>query len=80
MKSKLFICGKVSEQLVATFRTEAEAFACGSLLQSCTEDENLLYYVEYKGNRTMVDSFIRRLPFLNKATQQNIKNYFNEPA
>ncbi len=80
MKSKIIIVGKISEEVVASFRSSSEAFHCASLLQASTEDKNLMYYVEYKEKgitkRQMVDCFTRRLPFLNKATQSNIKNYY----
>ena len=81
MKSNLIIVGKVSKQKVATFRTTSEAFHCGSLLQASTNDENISYYVEYKdkgiNKRQAVDSFTRRLPFLNQQTQQALKNYYS---
>ena len=81
MKAKLLIIGSISEQQVATFRTVSEAIHCGSLLQASTEDESLSYYVEFKdkgiNRRTMVDNFTRRLPFLNKQTQSDLKKYYS---
>ncbi|MEO6304804.1 MAG: hypothetical protein ABIP51_16710 [Bacteroidia bacterium] len=77
MKAKLLIVGLISEQLVATFKTPSEAFHCGSLLQASTEDKNLIYYVEYKKKREKVDSFLQRLPFLNKQTQLILKTHYN---
>jgi hypothetical protein len=83
MKAKLLIIGSISEQQVATFRTLNEAIHCGSLLQASTEDDSLSYYVEFKEKRvtrrTMVDSFTRRLPFLNKTTQNELKQYYCKP-
>ena len=80
MKAKLLIVGKVSEQHVASFRSPAEAFHCGSLLEASTEDPNLMYYVEYRDRGTLkrqpVDSFTQRLPFLNKETQEKLKQYY----
>lgn len=82
MKAKLLIIGSISEQQVATFRTLSEAIHCGSLLQASTEDESLSYYVEFKdkgiNRRAMVDSFTRRLPFLNKQTQNDLKEYYSK--
>ena len=82
MKVKLIIVGIISEQHVASFRTLSEALHCGSLLSASTEDENLIYYVEFteKGKkvRLLVDSFIRRLPFLNKITKELLENYYNK--
>lgn len=82
MKSNLIIVGKISEQKVATFRTASEAFHCGSLLQASTNDESITYYVEYKEKgvykRQMVDSFTRRLPFLNQQTQIALQNYYSK--
>lgn len=80
MKAKLFIVGLVSEEHIASFKSKSEAFHCGSLLQASTEDKNLHYYVEFKekgmNKRQMVDSFTRRLPFLNKETTKALENHY----
>ncbi len=81
LKFKLLIVGVVSEQHVASFRTASEAFHSGSLLQASTEDTNLHYYVEFREKgalkRQAVDRFARRLPFLNKQTTDDLKQYYS---
>ncbi len=77
MKAKIIIVGQISEQLVATFTSPADAHTAAAMLQACTEDENLIYYVEYKGRRQAADSLSRRLPFLSKHDTHNCKLYFN---
>ena len=81
MKFTLLIVGNISEQIVAKFRSQSEAFHCGSLLQASTNDENQIYYVESKlkgqSKRQQVDRFTHRLPFLNDSTKQDLQQYYN---
>jgi hypothetical protein len=76
MKAKLIIGGDSWRQTVATFYSTIEALQCGSLLQASTEDKNLKYHVEIGKKKFEIDPFVKRIPFLNKQTKADLKNYF----
>ena len=77
--ANLLLVTPTQEIKVATFKSVSEAFRCGSLLQCSTEDDRMIYYVEFKekgvNRRSMCEDFLKTIQFLNSATKSNLTNY-----